>query len=208
MGPGGRFCRSDNAPQDGIAQERQGRPIAAANQHPMPDLTISNRSRRRFRPVYFGDIQQPIHHLGLRSSDPKRRESVVTLSAHLSSKEEMGTERLPASKRSPLSRRRPIVVIPGKGVWYQWGQFGMRASSYAPPNIERSNCWKWCDVRKNILKSPQNPPTAFFNGGLTLPPPSKQFFANISLNIFKEKQKIGKLFLGKFPIESCIQNSA
>ncbi len=35
-----------------------------------------------------------------------------------------------------LSRRRPVVAIPGKGVRCQCGQFGMRASPYAPPNIE------------------------------------------------------------------------
>ncbi len=35
-----------------------------------------------------------------------------------------------------LSRRRPVVAIPGKGVRCQWGQFGMRASPYAPSNIE------------------------------------------------------------------------
>ncbi len=34
------------------------------------------------------------------------------------------------------SRRRPVVAILGKGVRCQWGQFGMRASPYAPPNIE------------------------------------------------------------------------
>ncbi len=39
-GPGGRFCRSDNAPQDGDSAGAQGRPIAAATQHPMPDLAI------------------------------------------------------------------------------------------------------------------------------------------------------------------------
>ncbi len=36
-----------------------------------------------------------------------------------------------------LSRRRSVVAIPGKGVRCQWGQFGMRASPYAPPNIDR-----------------------------------------------------------------------
>ncbi len=39
---------------------------------------------------------------------------------------------------SAESRHRPIVAIPGKGVWCQWGQFGMRASLYAPPNIDPS----------------------------------------------------------------------
>ncbi len=37
MGPGGRFCRSDNARKMEIAWER---PIAAATQHPMSDLAI------------------------------------------------------------------------------------------------------------------------------------------------------------------------
>ncbi len=40
----------------------------------------------------------------------------------------------------PLSRRRPIMAILGKGVRCQWGQFGMRASPYAPPNIDRTIC--------------------------------------------------------------------
>ncbi len=41
------------------------------------------------------------------------------------------------SNPANLSRRRPVVAIPpGKGVRCQWGQFGMRASPYAPPNIE------------------------------------------------------------------------
>ncbi len=35
-----------------------------------------------------------------------------------------------------LSRRRPVVAIPGKVVRYQWGQFGMRASPYTPSNID------------------------------------------------------------------------
>ncbi len=35
-----------------------------------------------------------------------------------------------------LSRRRSVVAIPGKVVRCQWGQFGMRASPYAPPNID------------------------------------------------------------------------
>ncbi len=35
-----------------------------------------------------------------------------------------------------VSRHRPVVAIPGKVVRCQWGQFGMRASPYAPPNIE------------------------------------------------------------------------
>ncbi len=49
------------------------------------------------RPVHFGDIRLPIYHLALRSwSIPKRRESVVAPSAHLSSGGEMGAERLPA----------------------------------------------------------------------------------------------------------------
>ncbi len=65
-----------------IAQEWLGRPVAAATQHPLPDLAIlprfcrqqpSNESRRRSRLVYFGDIQQPIHHLGLRAWDPKTK---------------------------------------------------------------------------------------------------------------------------------------
>ncbi len=66
-----------------IARERKGRPIAAATQHPMPDLAIphfchqqpSNRSRRRSMPVHFGDIWQPIYHLGLRSWDPDRSQN-------------------------------------------------------------------------------------------------------------------------------------
>ncbi len=38
----------------------------------------------------------------------------------------------------PLSRRRPVAAIPGKGVRCQWGQFGMRASPYDPPNIDHT----------------------------------------------------------------------
>ncbi len=95
-----------------VAWEQQGRPIAATTQRPMPHLAIppsfchqqpSNGSRRRCRPVNFGDIRQPIYHLGLRSwSIPKWRESVVAPSTHLSSRGEMGAERLPAPKHSPL----------------------------------------------------------------------------------------------------------
>ncbi len=40
-------------------------------------------------------------------------------------------------KVPPLSRRRPVVAIPGKGVRCQWGHFDMRASPDAPPNIEK-----------------------------------------------------------------------
>ncbi len=46
-----------------------------------------------------------------------------------------------------LSWRRPIVAILGKGVRCQWGQFGMRASPYAPPNID------WCKVIKFTVKN-------------------------------------------------------
>ncbi len=35
------------------------------------------------------------------------------------------------------SRHRPVVAIPGKGVRCQWGQFGMRASPYTPPNMDQ-----------------------------------------------------------------------
>ncbi len=41
-----------------------------------------------------------------------------------------------STSNQSLSRRRPVVAIPGKGVRCQWGQFGMRASPYAPPNID------------------------------------------------------------------------
>ncbi len=76
MGPGGRFCHSDNAPQDGdsagaagVAHSRRRHP--APNARPRYPLRFfrqqpSNRSRRRSRPVHFGDIRQPIHHIGLR----------------------------------------------------------------------------------------------------------------------------------------------
>ncbi len=40
MGPGDRFCRSDNAPQDGDSAEVAERPIVATTQYPMPDLTF------------------------------------------------------------------------------------------------------------------------------------------------------------------------
>ncbi len=84
---------------------------------------------------------------------PKWRESVVAPSAHLSSRGEMGVERLPAPKRSPLSRRRPVVAIPGKGVRCQWGQFGMRASPYAPPNIDQGIlCMSMRTFSWNFLK--------------------------------------------------------
>ncbi len=39
------------------------------------------------------------------------------------------------SQFSPLSRHRADLAIPGKRVWCLWGQFGMRASPYAPSNI-------------------------------------------------------------------------
>ncbi len=35
-----------------------------------------------------------------------------------------------------MSQRWPVVAIPGKGVRCQWGQFSMRASPYAPLNID------------------------------------------------------------------------
>ncbi len=35
----------------------------------------------------------------------------------------------------PFVLTQPVVAIPGKGVRCQCGQFGMRASPYAPPNI-------------------------------------------------------------------------
>ncbi len=145
MGPGGCLCCSDNAPQDGDsvgAVHSRGHPAPNAGLCYPPHFWIqqpSNGSRRRSRPIYFGDIWQPIHHVGLRYWDPKRRESVVAPSAHLSSRGEIGAERLPASKRSPLSRCRPVMAIPGKGVQCQCCQFGMRASPYTPPNIESTS---------------------------------------------------------------------
>ncbi len=101
----------------------------------------NNGSRRRSRPVYFEDIWQPIYHLSLRSwLIPKQRERVVAPSAHLSSREEMGVERLPAPKRSPFVMTQPVVAIPGKGVRCQYRQFGMHASPHAPLNIDTY----WC----------------------------------------------------------------
>ncbi len=50
----------------------------------------------------------------------------------------------------PLSRCRPVMAIPGKGVRYQWGQFGMRASPYALPNIDMPRS---CSVRIQVLPS-------------------------------------------------------
>ncbi len=58
-----------------IGWEWQGRPIAATiapnagPRHPphFCHQQLSNGSRRRSRLVHFGDIQQPIYHLGLRS---------------------------------------------------------------------------------------------------------------------------------------------
>ncbi len=64
-------------------------------------------------------------------------ESVVAPSAHLSSRGEMVAERLLVSKSSPLSQRRPDVAILGKGVWYLWVQFGMCASPYILPNVDK-----------------------------------------------------------------------
>ncbi len=110
MGPGGHFCRSDNAPQDGdsagAAHSHRRHPAPNAGPRHPPHFCRqqpSNGSRRRSRLVRFGDIWQPIYHLGLRSwLIPQRRESVVTPSAHLSSRGEIGAKRLPAPKRSPL----------------------------------------------------------------------------------------------------------
>ncbi len=110
MGPGGRFCCSDNAPQDGDSAGVAG--AAHSRCHPAPNVERrhpprfchqqpSNGSRRRSRPVH--DIRQPIYHLGLRSwLILKRWESVVAPSTHLSSRGEMGAEKLPAPKCSPL----------------------------------------------------------------------------------------------------------
>ncbi len=77
MGAGGRFRRSDNAPQDvdsagaaeAVHSRRHPAPNAGPRHSPPPFLpsVTQKRSRRRFRPVYFGDIRQPIYHLGLRS---------------------------------------------------------------------------------------------------------------------------------------------
>ncbi len=77
MEPGGRFCHSDNAPQDGdsvgAAGATHSRHHLASNAGPRHPPCFcrqqpSNGSRRRWSwPVYFGDNRQPIHHLGLRS---------------------------------------------------------------------------------------------------------------------------------------------
>ncbi len=100
-----------------IARERQGRPIAAATQHPMPDLAIpppvfafsnpateaeddpgqstSETSGSQFT-IQAWDPEIP------RSwSIPKRRESVVTPSAQLSSMGEMGADE--NEKEVPIS---------------------------------------------------------------------------------------------------------
>ncbi len=128
-----------------IAREQQGRPIAAATQHPMPDLAIprfchqqpsGNGSRRRSMPVYFGDIRQPIHHLGLRSWDPKRRESVVAPSAHLSSRGKMGAERLPAP-HSPLVTTQARCGNPRQGGGVSVGPI-WHACIVIPPTKHRS----------------------------------------------------------------------
>ncbi len=44
MGPSGRFCRFDNVPQDGDSAGVAEAPIAAAIQHPMPDLHLFQAS--------------------------------------------------------------------------------------------------------------------------------------------------------------------
>ncbi len=68
MGLGGRFCRSDNAPQDGdnagvagAAHSRRHPALNAGPRHP-PVFAVATQQRKQ-----FGDIRQPIHHLGLRS---------------------------------------------------------------------------------------------------------------------------------------------
>ncbi len=94
-------------------------------------------SRRRSRLVYFWDIRQPIHHLGLRSWDPKTKGECSRTVCTLEQQRRNGDRKVVCPKASPpLSRRRPVVAIPGKGVRCQWGQFGMRASPYASPNID------------------------------------------------------------------------
>ncbi len=133
-----------------IVREWQRRPIATTNQHPMPDLATlpphfcrqqpSNESRRRSRPVYFGDIRQPIYHLGLRSWDseiPKWRESVVAPSAHSSSRGEMGQKGSLPQSVPPFVPTQACCGNPRQGcVRCPWGQFGMRASPNALPNID------------------------------------------------------------------------
>ncbi len=49
----------------------------------------------------------------------------------------------------PLPLCRPLVAIPGKEVRCQWGQFGMRASPYAPSNIDHKRVAKFtfCDMK-------------------------------------------------------------
>ncbi len=100
---------------------------------PPPPVCCQQPSKgrsRRSRLVYLRDLRQ--------SLTPKPRIQKGRVQSHCPhmpvSSGEMGAKKSPISKRSPLLRRRPGEVIPGKGVWCLWGQFGMHAPLYAPPS--------------------------------------------------------------------------
>ncbi len=57
---------------------------------------------------------------------------------------EMGPERLPASKRSPLLRHNPGEMIPGKRVCCLWGRDGDTSMSYRYIDIFKYRTW--CDI--------------------------------------------------------------
>ncbi len=114
MGPGVRFCRSDNAPQDGDSAEVAGAthsppPSTQCRTSPSPKFLLSATQQRKQKTILAGLLRRhPAANLPSRPKIlrswliPKRRESVVAPSAHLSSRGEMGAERLPAPKRSPF----------------------------------------------------------------------------------------------------------
>ncbi len=129
-----------------IAWERQGRLIAAATQHLMPDLAIplflsSATQQRKQKTIQAGLLRR---HLA--ANLPPRPEILIgpktkgecshTIRILEQQRRNEGRKVACAKVFPPLSQHRPFVTIPGKGVRCQWGQFGMRASPYAPPNIE------------------------------------------------------------------------
>ncbi len=61
----------------------------------------------------------------------------------------------------PLSWRRPVVAILGKGVRCQWGQFGMCALPYAPPNIDHKALNRRVSSRPVRLLNARKPKSSF-----------------------------------------------
>ncbi len=82
----------------------------------------------------------------------------------------------------PLSRCRPLVAIPGKGVRCQWGQFGMRASPCAPPNIELAKSWIyiWTRTQTMYMEVRRDRTYGTFVHSWHSPRPSNRPYINIS----------------------------